>query len=76
MFFNRSLHAKSSFIKNLISPLGLTVVGNVFDTDDLVRTKCQVVIQHKEKDGATYANVAAVLRNRPAGKPAAAAESF
>lgn len=76
--YTKSLHAKSSFVKTLLSPLGLTVVNNEFDTDELVGTKCQVVIQHKESEGKTYANVTAVLRIRPAGtKPAAAAaESF
>jgi hypothetical protein len=77
MTFTKSLHSKSGLVKQLLSPLGISV-GNEFDADDLVGTKCQVVIQHKESDGKTYANVTAVLRIRPAGsKPAApAAEAF
>jgi hypothetical protein len=76
MFFTKSLHSKSAFVKQLLSPLGISV-GDAFDANDLVGTKNQVVIQHKESDGKTYANVTAVLRLRPAGKPATpAAESF
>lgn len=76
MTFTKSLHPKSGLVKSLLSPLGISV-GSEFDADDLVGTKCQVVIQHKESEGKTYANVTAVLRIRPAGKPAApAAESF
>ena len=76
MFFTQSLHSKSALVKNLLSPLGFTV-NNEFDVENLIGTKCQVVIQHKESDGKTYANVTAVLKNRPAGqKPAVAVESF
>jgi hypothetical protein len=77
MTFTKSLHAKSAFVKQLLSPLGI-VGGNEFDTDDLLGTKCQVVIQQKEVEGKTYANVTAVLRIRPAGTKAAApaAENF
>ena len=76
VFYTKSLHVKSSFVKNLLSPLGIPA-GDTFDANDLVGTKCQVVIQHKEKDGKTYANVTAVLRIRPAGsKQEAPAESF
>lgn len=74
--YTKSLHAKSAFVKQLLAPLGFSV-GTEFDTDEMIGTKCQVVIQHKESDGSTYANVTAVLRIRPAGsKPAAATESF
>lgn len=77
MTFTKSLHAKSGFVKQLLSPLGITA-GSEFDTDDLVGTKCQIVITHKEVDGKNYANVTAVLRIRPSGsKPAVtAAENF
>lgn len=77
MTFTKSLHSKSGFVKQLLSPLGISA-GTEFDTDELVGTKCQVVIQHKESDGKVYANVTAVLRIRPAGqKPAPApAEAF
>lgn len=77
MTFTKSLHAKSGLVKQLLSPLGFTV-GNEFDANDIVGTKAQVVIQHKESDGKTYANVTAVLRIRPAGSktPAAPAEQF
>lgn len=78
MTFTKSLHVKSGFVKNLLAPLGFSV-GNEFDANDIVGTKCQVVIQHKESDGKTYANVSAILRIRPAGskQPAQpAAENF
>jgi len=71
--YTKSLNQKSGFVKQLLAPLGVTP-GAEFDTDDLVGTKCQIVIQHKEADGQTYANVTAVLRIRPSGQ--AAAESF
>jgi len=63
-------------VKTLLAPLGISA-GSEFDTDELIGTKCQVVIQHKESEGKTYANVTAVLRIRPAGQKAApAAENF
>ena len=74
--YTKSLHKKSTFVKSLLVPLGFTVVNNEFDTDELIGTKCQVVIQHKESEGQTYANVTAVLRNRPTKSAAPAAESF
>jgi len=74
--YTKSLHAKSAFVKTLLAPLGISA-GSEFDTDELIGTKCQVVIQHKESEGKTYANVTAVLRIRPAGQKAApAAENF
>ncbi len=75
MYFTRSLGAKSSFVKNLLSPLGITA-GSEFDAEDLVGTKAQIVIQHKESDGKTYANVTAVLKIRSSKPAVAAAESF
>ncbi len=74
MTFTKSLHAKSGFVKQLLSPLGFTV-GNEFDANDIKGTKCQVVIQHKESDGKTYANVTAILRNRGKNTPAPAPEA-
>lgn len=74
MTFTKSLHVKSAFVKQLLSPLGFSV-ANEFDANDLTGTKCQVVIQHKESDGKTYANVTAILRIRPKSAPAPA-ESF
>lgn len=75
LFATNSLHPKSSFIKNVLTPLGITP-GTEFDTDELVGIKCQVVIQHKDKDGTTYANVTAILRNRGSKTTAPPAESF
>lgn len=73
--YTKSLHAKSGFVKNLLTPLGFSV-GNEFDANDIVGTKCQIVIQHKESEGKTYANVTAVLRIRPNGSKPAPAETF
>jgi len=74
--YTKSLHAKSAFVKTLLAPLGISA-GTEFDTDALVGTKCQVVIQHKESDGKTYANVTAVLRIRSKADAAQApAENF
>jgi len=36
--------------------------GDTFDLRELVGLKCQVVIQHKEKDSEIHATVAAVLK--------------
>jgi hypothetical protein len=38
--------------------------GDTFDLRELVGIECRVVIQHKEKDLKTYANVAALLKIR------------
>jgi hypothetical protein len=70
MTVTKSLHSKSALGK-LLTSLGVTV-GAEFDLNDIVGTKCQVVVQHKESEGRTYANIASVLKIR---KPAAA-ESF
>jgi hypothetical protein len=75
MTFTKSLHPKSSFVKQLLAPLGISA-GTEFDANDIVGIRCQVVITHKESEGKTYANVTAVLKNRPAKTSAGATESF
>ena len=72
MTVTKSLHSKSALGK-LLASLGV-VVGAEFDLNDIIGTKCQVVIQHKESDGKTYANIASVLKIR--GSKPAPAESF
>lgn len=71
MTVTKSLHNKSALGK-LLASLGIPV-GAEFDLNDIVGVKCQVVIQHKESDGKTYANVASVLKIR---NTAAKTESF
>lgn len=75
MTFTKSLHAKSGLVKQLLSPLGFSV-GNEFDANVIVGTKCQVVIQHKESDGKTYANVTAILKVRGAKPVQQEVEAF
>lgn len=58
----QSLHPESSLTK-LLTALNVPF-GETFDLNVLVGVKCEVVIQHKEKDGQTYANIAAVLKIR------------
>jgi hypothetical protein len=66
MTVTKSLHSKSALGKLLVS-LGVAV-NTEFDLNDIVGIKCQIVIQHKESEGRTYANIASVLKLR---KPAA-----
>lgn len=66
MTVTKSLHSKSSLGK-LLASLNVTA-GAEFDLNDLVGIKCQIVIQHKENEGRTYANVTAVLPLTPAVK--------
>jgi hypothetical protein len=48
----------------LDNPLAAGVeVGDTFDLSNLVGSKCQVLIQHREGDGKTHANVVAVLKS-------------
>lgn len=50
-----------STLGKLLKSLGITA-GKEFDLNSLVGTKCQVVIQHNESDGNTYANIVTVIR--------------
>jgi predicted component of type VI protein secretion system len=65
MSVNKVLGAKSTLSK-LLTNLGVNS-GAEFDLNDLVGIKAQVVIEHKENDGRTFANIVSVLKNR---KPA------
>jgi hypothetical protein len=58
----QSLHPESSLTK-LLTVLSVPF-GDTFDLKVLVGVKSEVVIQHKEKDGKTYANIAVVLKVR------------
>lgn len=59
MSVTKSLHAKSQLGK-VLAALKIPV-GAEFDLNDIVGVKCQVVIQHNEKDGKTYANITSVI---------------
>lgn len=62
MTVTKSLHKKSALAKTLLQ-LGVTA-GEEFDLDDLIGTKCSIVVEHKESDGKTYANVQTILKRR------------
>lgn len=66
MTVTKSLHSKSQLGKLLVS-LGIST-GPEFDLNDIVGVKCQVVIQHKESEGKTYANIVSVLKLRTQAK--------
>lgn len=58
----KSLYPESSLGK-LLTALNLPF-GDTFDLNVLVGVKCEVVLQHEEKDGQILAIVAAVLKIR------------
>ncbi len=62
MTVTKSLHSKSALGK-LLNSLGVNA-GAQFDLNDVIGIKCQVVIEHKESDGKTYANIVSVLKLR------------
>lgn len=62
---NLSLGAKSTLAK-ILGQLGYTNVGAEFDLEEIIGTKCQIVIEHAEKDGTVYANVASILKQKKA----------
>lgn len=60
--FNAVLSPKSNLSKFLVQ-LGFTP-GAEFDMDEIVGVKCQIVVEHVEKDGNTYANVQSVIKQK------------
>ena len=64
MTVTKSLHSKSALGK-LLATLKIPA-GAEFDLNDIVGVSCQVVIQHKESDGKTYANIASVIPKKTA----------
>src|SRR5258708_13150515 len=74
MTVTKSLHAKSQLGK-LLATLKIPI-GAEFALNDILGIKAQVVIQHKESDGKTYANIATVLPVRKSAPAAPAAETF
>ena len=65
-FYNASLHEKSNLRKDLKQILGSDVSGS-FDLETILGMNSQLVIQHNESDGKTYANIVAILK-APKGK--------
>jgi hypothetical protein len=63
MSVNKVITSKSS-LGILLDKLGIDGSADEFDLNDVVGVKCQVVIEHKENDGRTYANITSVLKNR------------
>lgn len=63
MTVNKIISAKSS-LGILLADLGIDGSGDEFDTDEMLGTKCQVVIKHKDNDGRTYANIVTVIKTR------------
>lgn len=62
--FTKSLGAKANLFKFLVS-LGFTP-GSEFDVEDIIGTKTQVVVEHVEKDGETYANIVSIIKKKKA----------
>lgn len=63
--YTASLHEKSVLRKDLKSWRGREFTPEElrgFDTEKVVGAPCQLVVQHEEKNGETYANVTAVLK--------------
>ena len=58
----KTLHPKSNLVK-LLTTLNVPF-GETFDLNGLVGIKCEVVIEHKESNGKTDVNIAAVLKVR------------
>jgi hypothetical protein len=59
--YGLSLNEKSSLFKDVKSWFGKIPPAEL-DLEKLIGQNCQLVIQHSEKDGTTYANVIAVLK--------------
>lgn len=59
--YGLSLNEKSSLFKDVKSWFGKVPPAEL-DLEKLIGQNCQVVVQHNERDGSTYANVIAVLK--------------
>ena len=63
MSVNKVITSKSS-LGILLDKLGVDASADEFDLDDIIGIKCQVVIEHKENDGRTFANIVSVIKVR------------
>lgn len=59
--YGLSLNEKSSLFKDVKSWFGKAPPQEL-DVEKLIGSNCQLVVQHNERDGSTYANVIAVLK--------------
>lgn len=63
--YNVSLHEKSTLAKDLKAWRGRAFTPDElkgFDLDKILGAPCQLVVQHSENEGATYANVTGILK--------------
>lgn len=62
--YTHSLHEKANLFKDLrswkIVDLQPAAIENGIDSDSMLGASCQLLVQHSENDGKTYANVMAV----------------
>jgi hypothetical protein len=68
--YTASLHEKSNLAKDLKSWRGRAFTAEElsgFDVEKVLGAPCKLLVQHTEKDGATYANVTAIMRADPHG---------
>lgn len=66
--FTASIHEKSGFHKALKGMFGRGP-SSEFNTDALLGKPCRVLIQHDEREGETYANIASWLKSEKPIKP-------
>jgi hypothetical protein len=66
--YTASLHEKSNLHRDLKAWRGRAFTPQEmagFDIENVLHKPCQLLVQHAEKDGIIYANVAAVMRAGP-----------
>lgn len=63
--YNVSLHEKSTLAKDIKSWRGRPFTPEEFkgfDIDKIIGAPCQLVIQHSENEGVTYANIMTIMK--------------
>jgi hypothetical protein len=69
--YTASMHEKSNLHKDLKAWRGRPFTAEelaAFDVENVIGTSCQLLLQHTEKDGSVWANVAAVTKTTPGQK--------
>lgn len=69
--YTASLHEKSQLFKDLKSWRGKPFTPeelNGFDLEKLVGAPCQILVEHADREGTTYANVKAIMKADPSRK--------
>lgn len=69
--FNKTIHAKSALRKFVRSVTG-EEPGSEFDLENLLGREFDVLVEHNEREGKTYANVTAIIRPKATGQSQAA----